>query len=138
MGEVVGAPRGDVDRDVPEQPHPPAGRIRAERGPLALEANLVGDGARSRVRRPVGDPERVPRDEALQLVDAHPRARLREQPAPAGERGGGLVRRRVLVGRPEGQHLPPGLACGCEPVDEPVRLLAEPAAREGRRMQEYP
>ena len=43
VSAVVGAAGRDVDRDVADQPHAALGGVRAQRGPLALEAHLVGD-----------------------------------------------------------------------------------------------
>ncbi len=43
MRAVVGAAGGDVDRDVADQPHAALGGVGAQRAPLALEADLVGD-----------------------------------------------------------------------------------------------
>ena len=45
MGAMVGRARRDVDRDVADQPDAALGRVRAQRAPLAVEADLVGDRA---------------------------------------------------------------------------------------------
>ena len=50
--DVLGASFGDVDRDVAEDAHAPLARVVAQRRPLALEANLVGERAASRRRPP--------------------------------------------------------------------------------------
>ena len=107
----------------------PSTRARSEPGRRARP--LPGE------RRPVARPERVPRDEVLDVLRGHARARLGEQrgrrrrtPTTA------LYGEPAVVGRAERQHLPPRLAGRREPVDEAVRLLAEPAARQRRRMQQ--
>src|SRR5205085_1133523 len=86
--------------------------------------------------RPACRPERMARDEFLDVGAAHRRARLCEQSRRRRERRRGGVRRAKCVRRPERQHLPPRLAGGGEPVDEAVRLLAQPPARKRRWMQE--
>ena len=64
--------------------------------------------------------------------------RLGEQARPGGERRARAVRRAELVRRPEREHLPPRLPRRLEPVDEAVRLPAEPAAGQRGRVQEDP
>ena len=76
------------------------------------------------------------RDEVLELVAGDRRVGLGEQARRGGERGRGAVRRAELVRRPERQDLPPRLPGRLEPVDEAVRLVAEPAARQRGRVQE--
>ena len=49
---MVGAAGRDVDRHVADQAHAALGGVRAQRGPLALEAHLVVDRPRRRRRRP--------------------------------------------------------------------------------------
>ncbi len=66
----------------------------------------------------------------------HARLRVGEQAGRAGERGRRAIRRAELVGRPEREDLPPRLSRGLEPVDEAVRLVAEPPAGQRRRVQE--
>ena len=76
---VVGAVLGDIDRDVAEDPDAAVGRIRAERPPFALEADLVVE--QPAVPEPAVDPVRVPLDERLGLVGLDGRL-------PVGEQGG--------------------------------------------------
>ena len=76
------------------------------------------------------------RDEVLELVAATRARRAPPAAGPAGERRRGLVRRAGLVGRPERQDLPPRLAGRGEPVDERVRLVAEPPAGQRGRVQQ--
>jgi hypothetical protein len=132
---VVGAAGGDVDRHVADQPHAAVGRVAAQRGPLAVEADLVGDRVAAAVLPPVVDPERVALAEVELLRAGDRRPRLGQQPRPGGERRLGLVGRAIAVGRAERQHLPPGLAGVREPVDERVRVAPEPAAGQGGRVQ---
>src|ERR1041384_2477689 len=61
----------------------------------------------TRAPPPVGDPERLPLTEVELLLLRHARARVRQQPRPAGEGGARLVRRAVAIGRSERQHLAP-------------------------------
>ena len=93
--------------------------------PFALEADLVGDRAAS----PKSAPNRSSSNPALAEVrDLGPRdggPGLAEQPPPRGKGRAGLVGRAVAVRGSERQHLPPALAGGGEPVDEPVGLAAE-------------
>ena len=135
---VVGAVGRHVDRHVADQPHAALGRVGAQRAPLALEAHLLRDRVAARERRPVADPERVARDERLELVRRHLRARLGEQPAPGRERRRADVRRAELVRRRERQDLPPRLPRRRQPVHEPVRLGPEPAAGQRGRVQQDP
>src|SRR5262249_18226617 len=111
-------------------------RVVAKRLPLPLKTHLVSDRACVRIGGPIGDPLRVPCDEGLELGCRHACARLREQFAARSECGQSAIRRAGAVGLPEWHYLPPQLACGLEPVDEPVRLLAQATARQRRRMQE--
>ncbi len=129
---MVDRPGGDVDRHVADQLHAAVLRVRAQRRPLAVEPHLVGDRA---ALRPVLDPERVPLAKARRGLLGHRRPRLGEQSRPGGERRRRLVRRAVPVGWPERQHLPPRLPRVGQPVDEPVRLAAEPAGGERGRVQ---
>ncbi len=129
---MVGRPGRDVDRDVADQPHAALVRVAAQRAPLALEADLVGDRAAAREARPVLDPARLALAEVELLVLRHRRRRLGQQAGPRGERRGRLVGRAVAVGRAERQHLPPRLAGVREPVDPRVRLPAEaPSGQRG-------
>ena len=91
--EMLGASRRDVDRDVAEDADAAFACVVAQRDPFALEPNLVGERVLSREGRPVAGPERVARDEVLDVVGRHARARLGEQLRRAGERRGGVVRR---------------------------------------------
>ena len=81
-------------------------------------------------------PEGVPRDEVLGLGLGHLGVGIGEQAGPAGEGGGGAVRRAVLVRRAERQDLPPRLPGRVQPVDEAVRLVAEASAGQRGRVQQ--
>ena len=134
---VVDRPGGDVDRHVPDQPHPARRPVLAQRCPLAVEPHLVGDRAARPEPRPVVDPVRVALPE-VELVGArHRRPRVGQQPAPRGEGGSRLVRRPVAVRRSQREHLPPGLPGVRQPVDEPVGVGAQAAAWQRCRMQLY-
>ena len=133
----VGAVVGDVDRHVADQAHAARARVVAQRRPLALEAHLVGERAARRrsapSRRSSTEWRATKSSISRSETGASGSARSRGE---RGERRRRAVRRAELVGRPERQHLPPGLPRGREPVDEPVRLGAEAAAGQRRRMQE--
>jgi hypothetical protein len=135
MFDRVGAATGDVDRKVADDPDAALGSVGAKCGPLALEANLVGEGALPREPLPARRPVRVTVAEALDLGRLDLGVRVGEEPVPGGERRGGGVRGAVPVRRDEREDLPPALAGGREPVDETLRLSAEPSARERRRME---
>ena len=135
MGEVVAAAGRDVDRHVADDPDAALGRVGAQRRPLALEPHLLLDRAVAGERRPVGEPGRLPVTERASLARLDRALRIGEQPAPGRERRRRRVGRADGVGRIERQHLPPRGAGRREPVDEGVRLRAEPAARERRRME---
>ena len=49
---MVAAVGGDVDRDVPDQPHAPLGGVGPKRRPLALESHLLGKRVSARRTRP--------------------------------------------------------------------------------------
>src|SRR4051794_16109132 len=76
---MVGPAGRHVDRQVADQPHAARTRIRAQRSPLALEADLRRERALARERRPRTRPERVPRHEALDLFARNVRVRLCEE-----------------------------------------------------------
>jgi hypothetical protein len=57
MGAVVGTPGRDVDRHVADQAHSALRAVIAQRRPLALEADLVGNRPAPGEALPVGDPE---------------------------------------------------------------------------------
>src|SRR5205823_2287522 len=59
MGNVVGACRGDVDRDVADQSYAALRAVVTQRAPLALEPNLVCERALAGELRPVTRPVRV-------------------------------------------------------------------------------
>ena len=104
--------------------------------PLAVEADLVVEGSAGRAMLdPALDPVGLALAEGIRLVAAHRRVGVGEQPGPGRERRARLVRRAVAVGRAERQHLPPRLPRGRQPVDERVRVVVQPARREGRRME---
>ena len=132
---VVGRRRGDVDRDVTDQADAAIGGVRAQRGPLALEADLVGDRAAAREARPVLDPAGLALAEVELLRLADGRRGLGEQARPGRERRARLVRRAVAVGRAERQHLPPRLAGVREPVDPGVRVPPEAPSGQRRRVE---
>ena len=71
----------------------------------------------------------MPRDEALDLGFVDAGVRVGEEPVQAANAEAERVGRAVLVGRAERQDLPPALAGGLEPVDEAIRVGAEPARR---------
>src|SRR6266511_3077161 len=134
--EMLGASPRDVDRDVAEDAHVVSARVGAQRLPFVLEADLIDDRVLAGEGGPVTGPERMARDELLRVGGRHPRAQLGKQSRRARERRGRVVRRAAGVGRAERQDLPPRLSCCREPVDEPVSLLTESAARQRRRMKQ--
>ena len=128
MGEVVGGAGRDVDRDVADQFHAALGRVGAQRAPLAVEAHLVGQ----RVRAPAnasqssiqrGARSRKSSSSALVTGAAgSPSSSARPRtPTPT-------CTAIVLVGRPQREHLPPGLARRGEPIDQGVGVRPEAAA----------
>ena len=123
MGAVVGAAGRDVDGDVADQLHAAIYGVLTQRGPLAVEADLVGD--RPAGVLPVVDPVGVALAEVQLLLARDLRPRIGQEPRPRGECGLRLVRRPVAVRRAEGEHLPPRLAGVGQPVDERVRLRPE-------------
>ena len=134
----VGADVGDVDRDVADQPDAARrARTRAARSTRARSAPGRRCEPRAGEPRPVADPVRMPRDEVLDLRrrDGAPRAR---RGAPASAANADVVR----YGEPNSSGGPSGSIChhdwpgGGEPVDEAVRLAAEPAARQRGRMEQ--
>ncbi len=135
-GDVRAAPR-HVDRHIPEQPDATLGRVPPQRGPLAVEANLVGDRARPREGGPVADPVRLAGDKLLELAGRDLRGRALEVPRVPGEGGRGRIRRAGPVRRGERQQRPPRLPGLGEPVDEAERLAAEPAAGQRGHVQEH-
>ena len=56
---MIGAAGPDVERDVADQAHAALAGVAPQRAPLALEAHLVGHGARAGEALPVADPVRV-------------------------------------------------------------------------------
>jgi hypothetical protein len=127
---------GHVDGKVADDPDAALGSVGADCGPLALETDLVCEGARPREPLPTRRPVRVAVAEALDLGRLDNGVRAGEEPVPGGEGRGGGVRGAVPVRRDEREDLPPALAGGREPVDEALRLRAESSARERRRMEE--
>ena len=125
----------DVDRKVADDPDATAVRVGAQRRPLALEADLVGERAGPGEPLPAGRPVGVAVAEALDLAGLDLGVRLGEKAAPAGERRRRSVRGAVPVGRDQREDLPPALPGGGEPVDEALRLGAEARARERRRVE---
>ena len=110
MRQVVGAPRGDVDREVAYEPDSLRGRIRAQ-GPHSRSKRTWSSSASSPANHSQSSAQAPLRSRnASRSALRHPRARLREQAAPGGERRGGAVRRAVLVRRAERQDLPERLA----------------------------
>jgi hypothetical protein len=128
VGLVVGAAGRHVDRHVADQAHAELGGVGAQRAPLAIEADLVGRSAVAREPLPVADPEALARAELRELALGHRSVRIGEQVRRGREGGRRLVGRPAFARRPERQHLPPGLARGGQPVDEPVRIIPEAAA----------
>ena len=99
MRDVLGAAGGDVDRHVAEDADAAITCVLAQRAPLALEANLVGERTLAGEGGPVAAPERVPGDE---LLDVRRRSRgrvARRAARRSGERRRGVVRRAGRVGR---------------------------------------
>ena len=84
MGAVVDAPLRDVDRDVADHADAALAGVRAQRRPLALEPDLVGD--RAAEARPVLDPVGVRAAEGGPLARRDRRARVGEQALPGRER----------------------------------------------------
>ena len=138
MREVVAAGVGRVDRHVADQAHAALGRVVAQAGPFPLEAHLVLHGPRAGEGGPVLEPVGVPPPEVRRGACADPRPRPGEQAGPAGERRGRRIGRAERIRRPEWQHLPPRLPGSLEPVDEPVRALAEAPVGERGRVQQDP
>ena len=135
VSPMVAAAGRDVDRHVADDADAPSGRVAAQREPLALEPHLLLDGVAAGVRRPVVAPASLPCPERPQLARLDPRLRIGEQPAPRRERRRGGIRGAELVGRVEGQDLPPAGPCGRQPVDEGERLRPQPAARQRGGME---
>jgi hypothetical protein len=135
MLDRVGAAVRDVDREVADDPDAAFRRVRAQRRPLPLETDLIGEGARPGEPLPAWRPVGVPFAEALDLAGLDRGVRLGEEAAPARERRRRGVRGAVPVRRDEREDLPPALPRRGEPVDEALRLRAESSAREGRRVQ---
>ncbi len=136
MADVVGAAGRDVDGHVADQAHAALVGIHAQCRPLAVEADLVVDGPRAAGEgRPVVDPEPVALAELRALGLGHRRVGIGQEPAPCSESRRCLVGRALTIGRPERQHLPPGLARRREPVDELQRGCAKLPARKRGQMQ---
>ena len=121
------------------QPDAALRRVLAKRRPLPLEANLIleapvaGEAQPSRrSRRGSGAGSGRPRASTTRALG------VGEDSGPAGECGRRRIGGAVLVGRAEGQHLPPRDARPLEPVDEAVRLLAKPPVRQRGRVQQDP
>ena len=72
VGAVVGAAGRDVDRDVADQLHAAVERVAAQRGPLAVEADLVGERSAAAERDPVVDPRGVALAEVELLAPSTP------------------------------------------------------------------
>ena len=89
MGQMVDAVLGDIDRDVPDQPDPALACVLAQRRPLAVEANLVGDAPARPL--PVCDPVRVRTAVRRELTGRDWSVRLGQETVPGSERGGGCV-----------------------------------------------
>jgi hypothetical protein len=68
-----------VDRQVAEQPHAMLGGVAAQRRPLPLETDLVGNRALARVRRPCADPVKMSYDERFDLSRRHQGVGPRQQ-----------------------------------------------------------
>src|SRR5205823_10818467 len=71
-GREIGSLVGDVDRDVPNQPDAALGGVAAQRPPLPLEPDLVRERGRAGEARPAARPERMARDEVLNLAGRDP------------------------------------------------------------------
>ena len=85
VGAHVDRAGGDVEGQVPHDPHPARGCVITQRPPLALEAHLVGHRVAAGGPRPVGRPVGVALQEVGDRRRAHGRAGAREQPWPGGE-----------------------------------------------------
>src|ERR1700744_5025884 len=107
MEAVVAPARRDIDRDVAHDPDAALGPVRAQRAPLAIEANLVVDRPPPREPLPIADPECLALPELAHLRAGYRCPRLREQALPRGEGRARLVRRAVAIRRPHQQDLPP-------------------------------
>ena len=112
---------------------------RTRAAPTTRARSAPGRRARPRPRTPPSRPSRTGgarRSSSISASRSPSRVRVGEQAGPAREGRRGAVRRAVLVRRAERQDLPPRLAGRREPVDEAVRLVAEPAARQRGRVQQ--
>ena len=94
MRALVGRAGGDVDRDVADQPDAAVGGVRPQRGPLALEAHLVGDRAAAGDRRPALDPA------GLALAEVELLALLTGAAGSASRPGQAAKAERALYGEP--------------------------------------
>ncbi len=121
---MVDAARRDVDRNVADDADAALPGVAAQRAPLAVKADLVGERPPAAEVFPVDGPECLAFAELDQLFAAHgaPTRLLAEQPWPCRERRTRLVWGAVSIGWSEWQHLPPRLTRGGEPVDEAVRI----------------
>jgi hypothetical protein len=85
METMIGAAGRDVDRDVAVKAYAAIGRIRTQGSPLAVEADLILDGAASGEALPVADPERLPSSKVRDLPGADRGTTLRQQAGPGGK-----------------------------------------------------
>ena len=117
---------------------PRAAAYARERAPLALEANLVGERLRAREALPARRPVGVPLAERRDLRRRRPRRRDRARsPLHAANAEARYTASRT-VRWAERQDLPPALAGGREPVDEPLGLRAEASARQRGGVEQDP
>ncbi len=87
VGALIDAPGRHVDRHVAEQPDPPLLAISPQGRPFAIKAHLVLDRAATAGEpAPVLDPERIARDERIDLVGRDRRLGRRQEPRPCRKR----------------------------------------------------
>ena len=108
MHSLIGAAGRDIDSDVAQQADTALRGVAAKRGPLAVEAHLILDRARTCDSLPIADPVPLALAELIEPFAGNPRPRRAEKSGPRGERRPCLVRRPPAIGRAERQHLPPG------------------------------
>ena len=138
MRDVLGAAGRDVDRDVAEDADAALARVRAQRattrarsepGRRARPCPRTPPSRRSRTGAARRSPRRPPRSPA--------RAARRAAPATRRTRTRRCTASRSLSGGPSGSTCHHDCPAAAQPVDEAVRLVAEAAARQRRRMQQH-